>query len=140
MVKESKGSIGEIVRHMLISAGFGAGLLMVLMLIAAAASLWLDLPHGRMGFVAIPLTGLAAFFAGYMNVRPRRTQGLAFGVLAAAVLYLPVLFAAMILSREAPGFSALITLLVMLLCGAVGGVAAANRTTPRQSGKPRKRK
>ena len=126
-------------RHMLVSAAFGTGLLAVLMLAAAMLSLWLDLPQGRMGLVAIPLAGLAAFVAGYLNVRPRRTQGLAFGVMAAAALYLPVLLAAVVVSRQAPGFSAVITLLVMLLCGAVGGVVAANRTDAGQSGKPRKR-
>jgi len=144
MVKESKGKHqgeNKVVqaRHMLVSAGFGAALLVVLMGAAAAASLWLDLPQGRMRFVAIPLAGFAAFFAGYMNVRPRRTQGLAFGALAAAVLYLPVMLAAVAVTREAPGFGAVITLLVMILGGAVGGIVAANRTSPRHSAKPRKR-
>ena len=144
-MKESKGrhqSNGKmgLARHMLVSAALGAGLLAVLMGAAAMASLWLDLPQGRMGLVAIPLAGLAAFFAGYMNVRPRRTQGLVFGMLAAAALYVPVMLAAAAVAREAPGFSALVTLLAMLLCGAVGGVVAANRASPGKSAKPRKRK
>ena len=143
-MKESKGRhqgggrMG-LARHMLVSAGLGAGFLAVLIGAAAMVSLWLDLPQGRMGLVAVPLAGLAAFVAGYFNVRPRRTQGLAFGVMAAAALYLPVLLAAVAVSRRAPGFGAVVTLLVMLLCGAVGGVVAANRTSAGHSGKPRKR-
>ena len=143
--RESKGKHQQdsnkaaLARRALISAGMGFVLLAVLMTLAAAASLRLDFPQGRMSLVAIPIAGLAAFVAGYLNVRPRRTQGLAFGVLAAAALFLPTILAAAIISRETPGIAAFITLAVMLLCGAAGGVVAANKT-PSKSAKARKKK
>ena len=144
--QESEANWHLLARRLLVSAGLGFALLAVLICIAAAAALRLDIPRERMGLVAIPLAGLAAFASGYLNVRPARRQGLAFGMLAAAALYLPVLALSLAISREGPGAAAVLLLLAMLLCGAAGGITAANRsggssrsTLSGHGGKARKR-
>jgi len=145
-IKEAKGKKHDkearqapFVRRLLISAGSGFVLLAVLLCAAAAVCLRLDVAQGRMGLIAIPLAGFAAFAAGYFNVRPVRRQGLAFGMLAAVALYLLVLVAALVVSGGAPGLNAVLLLPVMLLCGAAGGIVAANRVSQRST-KTRKRK
>ena len=139
--QDGEASWGLTARRTAVSAGAGFALLALLCCAAAALCLRFDLPQERMGLVAIPLAGLAAFAAGYLNVRPVRRQGMVLGMLAAAALYLPVLAAALVISRAAPGLRALVLLLAMLLCGAAGGIVAANRAaTPSRYGtKTRKR-
>lgn len=130
-----------LLRRLLIAVGVSALLFAALMCIAAALCLKLDMAQQRLGFVAIPLAALSAFAAGYLMVRPIRRQGLVFGMLAAAALYLPVLAAALLMSRGAPGLSAVLTLLAMLFGGSLGGIFAANRSSAsqRKSVKHRKR-
>jgi len=127
-------------RHMLISVGVGLVLLAALLCAGAIIALRMDIARSHMAFVAIPLAGLAAVVTGYVYVRPKRAQGLLFGALAGAALYLPLLAAGVVISRAAPGTNAIILLPVMLLCGAIGGIVAANRGgATRKSVKSRKR-
>ena len=146
MLKDVKGKrpeqhamIVSLARRVLISAGLGFAVLVALLCIAATISLRIDLASAHMGLIAIALAGLAAFVAGYANVRPVRQRGLVFGLFAAAVFYVPVLLSALVISRVMPGTNAVILLLVMLAAGAVGGVVAANRTAAKKPGKKRKR-
>jgi len=109
------------------STALGLGLLAGLLAVAAAVCLRLDVAPAVLPWAAIPLAGAAAFAAAVFFVSAERRQGLAMGVLAAAVLYLLVLAAALVCSKAALGMNAVILLLVTLLCGAAGGVFAANR-------------
>ena len=112
-----------------LSAALGLGLLAGLLAVAAAVCLRLDAAPAVLPWVAIPLAGAAAFAAAVVFVSAERRQGLVMGILAAAVLYLLVLAFTPALSKTALGLNAVILLLVMLLCGAAGGVFAANRVS-----------
>ena len=125
---EIEGGWQPVARRLLKSTGLGFGLFAALTLIAAAVCMKLDAAQDRLHLVAIPLAGVAAFTAGYLNVRPVRKQGMVFGMLAAAALYLPVLVTSLLVSGAAPGMNAVVLLLLMLLCGTVGGICAANRS------------
>lgn len=141
--QEGGGGFGPFARRLLASAGMGLALFALLALLAAAVCLKLDLPRERMGFAAIPLAAIAAFAAGYLNVRAQRKQGLVFGMLAAAALYLPLLLAAMAVTHAAPGVNAVLLLLAMLPCGAAGGIFSANRagtSSSKRSAKARNRR
>lgn len=138
--RPNEDTISSLARRVMISAGFGFALLAVLLSAAALLSLRLDIPTARLGLLAIPLAGIAAFVTGYLNVRPVRRQGLMFGILGAAALYVLVLLAATALSRGSPGLSAVILLVVMLLAGAAGGVAAANKSAVAQQNKKKRKR
>ena len=113
----------------------GLVLLAGLLAVAAAVCLRLDAAPAVLPMAAIPLAGAAAFAAAVFFVSAERRQGLVMGALAAAALYLFMLVAALILSKVAIGLNAVILLLVMLFCGAAGGVFAAN-----QISKPKRRR
>ena len=140
---EAEAGRGALARRLAVSAGMGFALFGLLILAAAGICLALDAAQDRLNLVAIPLAGVAAFAAGYLNVRPLRRQGLVFGMLAAAALYLPLLLAAMAVTHAAPGVNAVLLLLAMLPCGAAGGIFSANRagtSSSKRSAKARNRR
>jgi len=128
------------IKHLLISAGIGLGVLAALLLAAAFIALRLDLAPELMVYLTFAAAALASVVAGYAHVRSRRTQGLLFGALAAAVMYPIILLAAMALGHSTPGTAAFILLPVMLLAGGAGGIVAANRTVSTRSSARKKRK
>lgn len=128
------------IKRLFISAGIGLAVLGVLLLLAAGIALRLDLAATHLRYLAFSAAALAAFVAGYIHVRSRRTQGLLFGALAAAAMYPIVLLLALAMLRGAPGAAAFILLPVMLLPGGAGGILAANRTVQSRSSKKKRRR
>jgi len=128
------------IKHLLISAGVGLGVLGLLLAAAAVIALRLDLAPAYMRYLALTAAGLAALVAGYVHVRSRRAQGLLFGALAAAVMYPIVLLVSVAMARSGPGVAAFILLPVMLLAGGLGGIVAANRTVQTRSGRKKRRR
>ena len=126
--RETQIGMGPLLRRVLLGAALGALLFCALLLPAAAVCLRLDLKRELLPLVAIPLAGIAAAFAGYCSVRSTRKQGLPTGMLAAGALYVAVLLAAWLAVRGPLGLSAVALLLTMLLGGALGGIAAANKS------------
>lgn len=131
--RETQPGLRPLLRRVLLGAGLGALLFCALLLPAAAVCLRLDLKRELLPLVAIPLAGVAAAFAGCCSVRSARKQGLPTGTLAAGALYIAVLLAAWLAVRGPLGLSAVALLLTMLLGGALGGIAAANKSV--KSGK-----
>jgi putative membrane protein (TIGR04086 family) len=64
--------------------------------------------------------------AGFFTVRPSRKNGLALGGLTALPQALLILLLSAVISGGAPGLKSAVLLGVMLLGGAMGGIAAAN--------------
>jgi putative membrane protein (TIGR04086 family) len=128
------------VQRLGLSLGVGLALLAALLAAGAAVCLRLDTAQAMLSLAAIPLAGGAAFVAAFLNVRRLRRQGLLMGVVAAAALYICVLVVALPLSRVRLGTNAVLLLLAMLFCGAVGGIFAANRPALGSGARKRRRK
>ena len=125
--KEAANDWKSLLKRILISTVLGALVFAALLLPAAVICLQLDLPPEFLPIIAIPLAGIAAAIAAYAAVRPVRKQGLMVGALTAAALYVVLLLASWMNIQGPLGLNAVLLLLTMLLGGALGGVASANK-------------
>ncbi|MDR2753857.1 MAG: TIGR04086 family membrane protein [Oscillospiraceae bacterium] len=137
--KETQIGWQVFVRRLTCAAAVGLALFTVLTLAAATLCLSVDVPREKLTLVALPIAVLGAAAAGFLHVRPTRRQGLLQGLLAAALLYVLVLTAALVLTRQTLGTHAVLLLLAMLGGGAVGGVFAANRPVSEKRARHRPR-
>lgn len=108
--------------------GFAVGMIFLLLLLAIFA--WIivksDLNGASVYLLGLLAGGIASFVAGFFVTRPFHRKGLPFGVLAALPLIAAVSAMALIANRGSAGVHFYILVAVMLLCGALGGICAAN--------------
>lgn len=108
--------------------GFVTGMVSMLLLMAIFSSIIVksDL-NGTIVYVfGLLASGLAALLSGFVVTRPFHKKGLPFGILASLPLIVAVCVMALIANQGTIGVHFYILAAVMLLCGALGGIFAAN--------------
>lgn len=69
---------------------------------------------------------VSALIAAYISVRPSRKNGIIVGAFSAVPCFLIIYAVTALATVGMPGIKMMILLGVMLVCGAIGGIAAAN--------------
>lgn len=103
----------------------GTVLFFLLLLLASRAVLRFDLDSALLTVFAFAVAAVAAFAAGFAAVRPTRKNGVPMGAVSAVPILAVVAVAAAITSGSV-GRNMLIAAAIMLVFGAVGGIAAVN--------------
>lgn len=128
---KKKNAAGQNEMHTLairILVGFAAGMAILFLLLAVFASIIVksDLNGAVVYVLGILASGFAALLSGFVVTRPFHKKGLPFGVLASLPLIATVCVMALIANQGSLGVHFYILAAVMLLCGALGGIFAAN--------------
>lgn len=108
--------------------GFAAGMVILLLLMTMFAAIIVksDLNGAFVYILGLFASGFAAMQSGFVVTRPFHKKGLPYGVMASLPLIVAVCVMALIANNGALGAHFYILAAVMLLCGALGGIIAAN--------------
>ena len=123
----SKSSTKYILIRAAVRASVCAVIYFVIMAVFAAVSLKLDLPRDKDIIFSMISAGLTAAAAGYIAVKHTRKNGMAMGAFACIPCILIITVVSSLVSSSLPGVKALILAGVMIICGALGGILAANQ-------------
>ena len=128
---KKKKTVGQNRPHALairLVIGFAAGMAVFLLLLMLFA--WIVVKSDLNGRIVYALGllagGLASFFTGFFVTRPFHRKGIPFGVLAVLPLIAAVSVMVLIANHGSAGVLFYILIAAMLLCGALGGIFAAN--------------
>ena len=99
----------------------------VFLLLCAVAATYLAVPEAVSDLMVIAVAALAIFWCGFRAARHAGRQGLLRGALA-GVLYMTILYLAgtLILGELAFTMATLLSLLMGIACGALGGMIGVN--------------
>ena len=97
------------------------------LLLAAMLINTVDIPQTAVAPLAVFAAGLGAFAAGLVTALVTGCRGLMWGAVCGALLYLVLLVAGLARTGGVDGGYALLKLVVLTLCGGVGGLLAVNR-------------
>ena len=122
--KESSGR-KKVVMTILKGSAIGTVLFFLLLLIASRAMLKFDIDSSLLAVFAFASAAIAAFVSGFAAVRPTRKKGIPMGALSALPILILIAVASAIASGSL-GQNMLIAATIMIICGAVGGIAAVN--------------
>lgn len=118
------------VRAVVIGAVCGAVLCALLLCLCAFAFVSSRLfPQGVIFPLTLIISALGSLLSGIVTAKLQRKRGLLFGALAGLLLFLLFLLAGLLSFQEVLGAAAGTRVLVMVLCGAIGGLLVVNRKT-----------
>lgn len=131
-MKNTKEYFGNPVIKVLRPIIFGSvsGALICAILLAVCALGFVSskhLPQGMIQWLVLAILGVSAFFSGYIASKISRERGLIFGTLAALVLFLLFFLCGLIVANESLTISVLLRLIIMMIIGAIGGIAGVNK-------------
>ena len=111
-----------------ILVGFVAGMIVMLLMMAIFSSIIVksDLTGAVVYIFWLLACCFATFLSGFVVTRPFHKKGLPFGILAALPLTAVACIMALAANHGSVGAHFYIMAAVMLLCGALGGIFAAN--------------
>ena len=111
-----------------ILVGFVAGMIVMLLMMAIFSSIIVksDLTGAVVYILGLLACCFATFLSGFVVTRPFHKKGLPFGILAALPLTAVACIMALAANHGSVGAHLYIMAAVMLLCGALGGIFAAN--------------
>lgn len=86
-----------------------------------------SIPYGIIDYVMIGIEGFSVFIGAYIACVIARCKGLIIGALCGAISLLIVFACGLSIAKNDIGILTIIRVLVMLLCGVIGGIAGVNR-------------
>ena len=124
--REDTPGIIKWIRPVLIGTVVGAICCLAVLFVFAAIMAGQDIPQMAVTPMAVVAAAIGGFFGGFTSARAAGSRGLLYGAACGALLYLIVMIAGFSVLKDIRGLYALIKLLVMVVCAAVGGVAGVN--------------
>lgn len=117
-----------------VGIGFGVGCILFFGLIAVFAVIGLktDIGQEKYRYFAWGAVAASALFGGFIAVMPLRRNGLLIGGAVGLADGVPAVIAVSIAAENGVGGRELLCAAVFIVCGALGGVAAANRKVKRK--------
>ena len=86
-----------------------------------------SIPTAMLGTISMIFASLGACIGAYVSLRIMRNNGLVWGAICGAVLFVIVLILGLINSTDSLSIATIIKCFAMLLSGAIGGVVAVNK-------------
>lgn len=118
--------VKRFLRPVLLGVCVGALVCVVVLLLLAVLLTVTDIPKAAVTPMAVAAAGIGAFFGGLTAGALAKEKGWLFGLTTGAVLYLLIFLMALPRLPEVSGSYALIKLLILIGCGAVGGMVGVN--------------
>ena len=84
-------------------------------------------PHSVVDPMMLIVTGIGAFAGGYFSSRMSKEKGMMYGMICAFTMFVFIFIAGLISVRESITMTTLIRFILMLICGAVGGIIGVNK-------------
>ncbi|HEX3038587.1 MAG TPA: TIGR04086 family membrane protein [Oscillospiraceae bacterium] len=126
--ERSENSVINVLRPIVFGAVGGSFICAVLLAICALGFVSSKhLPQGIIQSLVLAIVAISAFFAGYIAAKISHARGLMFGALAALVLFLLFFICGLIVANESITLTTLLRLVIMMIVGAIGGIAAVNK-------------
>ena len=129
--KNTNGADSALV-PVLISVGIGAVVSLLLLMLCALLMTFQDIPASVVKPLASLCTGAGALAAGFAAAKTIGRKGMFFGLLTGAALFAIVTAAGLIVGPASFSVFTALKLVIMLLCGAIGGVLGINLTKKRK--------
>ena len=85
------------------------------------------IPQSVIPLIALIAAAVSAFFSGYVAAKRSRERGLLLGTLAGLLLFFLIFVSGLILVDEPITAATVTKLMIMMISGAIGGVAAVNK-------------
>lgn len=117
--------------NVLIGALAAAGIIVLIMLVAAAIMVLLDVNIMYASPISSVCAAIGTFCGGYFAARKNKSKGVINGLLVAIIIYLLVSVVALILDSNFTVMS-LIHLAVIVLSGCIGGIMGVNKRDKRR--------
>lgn len=86
-----------------------------------------SVPYGIIDYVMIGIEGFSVFIGAYIACVIAKSKGLIIGALCGAISLLIVFACGLSMVKNDIGILTIIRVVVMLLCGVIGGIAGVNR-------------
>jgi putative membrane protein (TIGR04086 family) len=86
----------------------------------------LDTPEAIVSLMSSVALCVGAYSGGYISSRRRRQNGLITGLICGVIIYLVIFLVGVILSRVSISFGFFSKLIMVIACGAIGGVIGVN--------------
>lgn len=113
-------------RPILIGTIFGMLLCMAVLLVFAMIMAAQDIPQMAVTPLAVIAAAAGSFLGGMISARVAGSRGLMFGAACGALLYTLVMIMGFAMLQDIRGWYAIIKLLIMVACAAMGGVFGVN--------------
>ena len=126
-------------KEIAISAGLGAGGMLILLVIFALVMSAQDVPGKLTPIMVTAVLVIGSLMAGYRCGRRLRQNGMMNGALTGGLMYLVLLAVALVKPGNEVGIAALYKVLMMVTGGAVGCVLAVNRREKVKTIRPKHR-
>ncbi len=124
--KENLSVLSRILRPVMIGAGVGILVCLVLLLAAAAILASVQLPQAAVTPIAMVVLSVAALVSGFVAARIARERGLLYGAGCGMLLFLITAIAGLGAEQTAQGSLLLLKLALAAGCGALGGIVGVN--------------
>ena len=132
MQSEKRTDIRRAVKAVVIGAAAGVSISMLLILVGALIAVKTGaVPYNAVPYITGAAQGIGALAGGYICGRAFRRMGMALGA-ACGSLAGAALFVIGLISGGIAAWTALIRLLISVLCGAIGGIAGVNKRSRRK--------
>lgn len=123
---EDTAMVKRFIRPILIGACIGAVCCLLALLLFAGILAAADIPKSVITPLAVAAAAFGAFIGGIVSARMAREKGLLLGAACGLVLFFLILAAGFAVLKDIRGTYAVIKLLILTACGAVGGVLGVN--------------
>ncbi len=132
MLKKEMGvSPRNFYTNVLIGVAVAAGVILLVMLIAAALMVLLDINVMYASPISSVCAAIGTFCGAYLAARKNKSKGIVNGLLVAAIIYVLISIVALILDDNFTVMS-LIHLAVIVLSGCIGGIMGVNKNEKRK--------
>lgn len=118
--------VKKLLRPVCIGACVGAVCCLLLLLLMSAVMAATDVPKSVVTPMAVVAAAAGAFIGGITAARIAKEKGLLIGAACGLLLFLVVLIAGFAVLKDIRGTYVLVKLLVLIGCGAVGGILGVN--------------
>lgn len=124
--REESVMVKKLLRPVFIGACVGAVCCLLLLLLMSAVMAATDVPKSVVTPMAVVAAAVGAFIGGITAARIAKEKGLLIGAACGLLLFLVVLIAGFAVLKDIRGTYVLVKLLVLIGCGAVGGILGVN--------------
>lgn len=124
--REESVMVKKLLRPVCIGACVGAVCCLLLLLLMSAVMAATDVPKSVVTPMAVVAAAAGAFIGGITAARIAKEKGLLIGAACGLLLFLVVLIAGFAVLKDIRGTYVLVKLLVLIGCGAVGGILGVN--------------
>lgn len=110
----------------IVSSFVGIAVIALMLLLFSLLMTKIDVPEGVVSLMSAVALCVGAYAGGYYASRSRRENGLFLGILCGTLIYFTVFIMGIIFSKVNLSAAVFTKLIIVAICGAIGGVIGVN--------------